>query len=96
MSFLVPATAAAATWFLTAYTWDLKAKASVPAENEIGNAQEPFYGAWTPFRDFWLCDRRGRFTSVTEDVDVLGAKIFLVDYGTGSKTVQYHDPRIVL
>jgi hypothetical protein len=32
---------------------------------------------------------------VQEDVDELGATIFLVDYGSGAKTVQYIDPRIL-
>lgn len=94
--FFVPAAAAAATWFLSAYTWNLKAQAQVPAENEIGNTQQPFYGMYTSFKDYWLADRRGRFVSVKEDYDVLGAKVFLVDYGTGSITLQYHDPRVVL
>ncbi len=94
--FFVPAAAAAATWYLGAYTMSLQRQAQIPAENEIGNTKQPFYGAWMPFSQMWAVDRRGRFVSVTEDIDVTGAKVFLVDYGTGAKTVQYHDPRLVL
>lgn len=94
--FFVPAAAAAALWTTAAYTWSLKNQASIPAENEIGNAKEPFYGAWMDYKQMWGVDTRGRFVSVTEDIDVYGAKVFLVDYGTGAKTVQYHDPRCVL
>lgn len=81
---------------MSAYTWDLKRQAALPKENEIGNAREPDQGRWRSANDQFLTPNRGRFLSVTESRDLQGARIFLVDYGTGAKTIEYKDPRIVL
>jgi hypothetical protein len=99
MSLLLPAMAATAVWFYGAKSYDLQQRANVPMENasQESDTKEPFRGAWGHIRNFGVfVNTRGRFVSVTEDYDVNGAKIFLVDYGNGQRVVQYQDPRIEL
>lgn len=99
MSLLLPALAATGVWLLGARSYDLKQRANVPLENasQESDVKEPFQGAWGHIRNFGIfTPTRGRFRSVTEDYDVNGAKIFLVDYGNGQRVVQYQDPRIEL
>lgn len=79
----------------TAYTWNLKrqAEAEATAEaNRVFNTLTPEEGIWRPAFDRWGSDNM-RFKSVVEATDVQGARVFLVDYGNGSKVIQYNDPR---
>lgn len=99
MALLYPAVAAAGVWALGSYTWNLK-KGAQAAQNAEVDAQYqspyPQQGQWMPIDQMFLANTRGRFRSVQESVDVQGAKIFLVDYGTGARTISYVDPRVVL
>jgi len=95
MAFFYPAAIAAGAWALGAYALDLKRKALVHPVDENGTPQEtPHFGPVGHIGKWIRSDRR-QFVSVQEDVDELGATIFLVDYGSGAKTVQYIDPRIL-
>ena len=95
MAYFLALGAASAFWIYGAYAWDLKRRANVPATNDAGTVNPPYQGRWEPASKMWLAQTRGRFRSVRESVDELGAKTFLVDYGTGAQTLQYHDPRVV-
>lgn len=83
---------------LAAYTYDLKQKLNIPVEMAAQDSETKlaFQGAMGHYRQWSGVDTRGRFRSVQETTDALGADIFLVDYGNGSLTTQYHDPRILL
>jgi len=98
MTLLLPVAAGAALWYGLAHSYNLKQRASVPIENhsQRSDVKEPFQGAWGSIKQYCNTDTRGRFVSVQEDFDVNGAKIFLVDYGNGARTIQYHDPRVLL
>lgn len=96
MAFLLPAAAASAFWVFGAYTWSLKKQAELPAEDEIGQTNPPDQGQYEAPDKMTFAETRGRFKSVTETVDVQGARVFLVDWGTGAKSYLYRDPRIVL
>lgn len=100
MSFFPLAAAAAGTWLFSAYTYDLKDKASVPVELASDDPQvtDPFYGAVGHISKYSASPiiERGTFRSVQENVDIKGARIFLVDYGNGQRVVQYYDPRLLL
>jgi hypothetical protein len=93
-----PALAGATAWVFGAFTWDLKQKLAVPVTDEDLDPTyvEPFWGAIGDPRTVAFAPTRGRFRSVQESTDELGAKVFLVDYGNGQKIRQYLDPRIVL
>jgi hypothetical protein len=77
---------------------DLKVKANTPVElhSQDPATKSAYQGHYTDPKKVWATDTRGRFHSVTEDMDVNGSRIFLVDYGNGSKVVQWLDPRILL
>lgn len=93
MAHLVPLGAAAGAWIFGAYTWDLHNKANTPA---VPVEKAPLHqGTYTHQKQWVNADRRGQFVDVEEDVDVNGARIFLVDFGTGSRTVCYTDPRVL-
>ena len=87
-----------AFWLLGAYSFDLRQQAQMPIElaSDDPLVMEPSQGAIGHIRQYSGVDTRGRFRSVQENVDTLGARIFLVDYGNGERVVQYHDPRILL
>lgn len=78
-----------------AVTMDMKRRAQAPATDDIGDQKPPYQGVWEPFSKMSQAPTRGRFKKVREATDVLGARVFLVDYGTGAQTLQYHDPREV-
>ncbi len=97
MSFFIPAVAGGAFWLFAAYTYNLKQKLNAPSVMPIGcEEHEPFYGPVGHVKDWWFVDTRGRFKSMQQDVDELGADFFWVDYGNGQKVKQYNDPRILL
>jgi len=101
MSLLIPAIAASTAWYVGATALDLKRRAQTHAENAHENRvpdQEdaPFHAPIGHISQRFFSDTRGRFTSVREDIDHIGAKIFLVDYGNGQEVIQYVDPRILL
>jgi len=98
MSWFYPALAGSSLWLLGSYGYGLKQEAEQPIENASQNPKikEPFRGAWEDVSKQFGAPTRQRFVSVEETTDVLGATIFLVDYGNGARTVQYHDPRILL
>ena len=81
------------TWALAGYIHQLARERDEPTVEVID--PRPFMGAYTPQKMYANTDTRGLFKSVQEDVDVNGARIFLVDYGTGSRTVCYADPRVL-
>lgn len=98
MALLLPAAAAAATsWYLLGYAHAVRRDAILAEENKSQDPQvkEPFQGAIGHIRDRIFAPTRDMFTSVQEDVDVNGARIFFVDYGNGQRVVQYFDPRIL-
>lgn len=98
MSYFVPAIAGAALWSFAAYTWNLREQARarlVAEQNAVFASATPEEGVWRPAFDRWGADNV-RFKSVVETTDVQGAKVFLVDYGNGSKVIQYNDPRLYL
>lgn len=89
---------AAGSWFLVSYAHSMKRDARLEQEKaaQVPIAEEPFQGAVGHIKDRIFADNRGIFTSVQEDYDVNGARIFFVDYGNGQRVVQYFDPRILL
>ena len=100
MAFFPLAAGATALWAMGSYSYDLKSKAEMPIElaSEDAQVKDPFWGGVGPVSQLSgsaLMDR-ATFRSVQEDVDVKGARIFLVDYGNGQRVVQYIDPRILL
>lgn len=98
MAHIAALAAAGGAWVYGAYTYDLQCKAELEAQKNKGQwAKEPHQGAWTDSSKHTFSDNisRGQFVAVQEDVDVRGARIFLVDYGTGSRVVSYTDPRVL-
>ena len=95
MAFFYPAALAAGAWSIGAYALDLKRQALSPPVDEEGTPQGPPHFGAIGHISKWIHSDRRRFVSVEESVDELGATIFLVDYGTGAKTIQYVDPRIL-
>ena len=93
MAFFYPAAIAAGAWALSGYALDLKRQALAPPVDDEGTPQGPPHFGAIGHISQWIRSDRRQFLSVEEDVDELGAKIFLVDYGSGAKTVQYVDPR---
>ncbi len=98
MSVLIPVVTAAGAWYYAAHTLTLRDKARTATELATQNYEKraPLNGYYGSFKDYLFAPMRGRFRTVMEDIDVNGAKTFLVDYGNGQKVVQYHDPRIEL
>lgn len=99
MALLFPAAAAAsAAWALLGYAHAVRRDAVKEVENSSQDPEvkEPFQGAIGHAKQHLFADTRGLFTSVQEDVDVQGARIFWVDYGNGQRVQQYFDPRILL
>lgn len=98
MTLLLPFAAGAALWYGVAHSYNMKQKLSMPIEDTLqrSDMKSPTFGAYTDHGKYFGVLTRGQFVSVQEDFDVNGARIFLVDYGNGSKTIQYHDPRILL
>jgi len=98
MALFYPAAALASAWIISAGAITARQIASEPIENasQKPDEKEAFQGAWCNPRDWTFADTRGRFHSVQESRDVRGARIFLVDYGNGSRVVQFFDPRILL
>jgi hypothetical protein len=95
----IPAAAGCCAMMLGAYTYDLKQKLSVPADQNLDapvNERLAFMGPYGHISQYIACDTRGRFKSVRQTTDAQGADIFLVDYGTGALVTQYIDPRILL
>lgn len=62
---------------------------------ELAHTQEPHQGKYLDPKKQWGAQTRHRFVSMQEMTDVNGARVFLVDYGTGGKVYQYADPRII-
>lgn len=100
MSLLIPAVAATGLWYACATALDMKKRAQTLMENTEeqapGVTQAPFWAPTGHISERLFADTRGRFTRVREDIDHLGAKIFLVDYGNGQEVIQYVDPRELL
>lgn len=96
MSLLIPAVAASALWWYGAKAIDLqqKAREDYDLATQRPDKKAPFQGHYTSFGERSVSDNR-LFESVEMDYDANGAPIFLVDYGSGSRTIQYHDPRIM-
>jgi hypothetical protein len=94
----VPAVAGAAFWWAAAKAYDVRERLDVPVELESQDpaVKAPFQGYFDHISKWNWVSTRGRFQSVQESTDVNGAIIFLVDYGNGSKVVQYFDPRILV
>lgn len=97
MSLIVPAVVAAGALFIYS---DVERKRAVEKvyqqEFEQSEAKnEPHQGVYLDPRKQWAADTRGRFVSMQEITDVNGARVFLVDYGTGGKVYQYADPRVI-
>ena len=100
MSLFYPALAGASLWALAGYSKELKSAAERKQQGETV-VEAPHFrpktrGNYTHVGVYAGADRYKRFVHVAEDIDQLGAKIYLVDYGNGSKTIQYHDPRELL
>ena len=91
--FFTAAAATAVGLVLVAQSQQWKRDAQPKAPTSNPDSKPPFRGEWDAIRNWWHTDTRGRFLSVTEDRDVNGAQIFLVDKGNGAKVVQYSDPR---
>lgn len=97
MSLLIPAVAASALWVAGAVGVQWRKEAEAKVEEPDGTeVAPPFWGPTGHISSRLFADTRGRFTRVREDVDHLGARIFLVDYGNGQEVIQYVDPRILL
>jgi hypothetical protein len=100
MSFFYAGLAGAGLWALTSHGYNMQQQLQQPLENasQKTSEKEPFQGAWEDVsKQFGSTGMlRQRFVSVTEDTDVLGATIYIVDYGSGARTVQYQDPRELL
>ncbi len=91
--------AASALWYVSAVSLDWQARAKTKVENshlDDPRAQAPYWGPIGHISQRFFADTRGRFVSSREEVDELGARIFLVDYGNGQEVIQYVDPRILL
>lgn len=98
MAFFYPAAVASGAWLLGSYLYDLREKLDTPVADLVETnvaEREPFQGPIGHISK-WIHSDLRQFRSVQESVDELGAKIFLVDYGSGAKTIQYVDPRILL
>lgn len=100
---LIPTIIATGGWLYYAQAQHLKDLQQAEAEIALREAGEKQYpcatnGRWTPAGDVAMSAGylQGQFKSVIEDVDVRGAKIFLVDYGNNSRTVLYRDPRLII
>lgn len=78
------------------YQWRLQAKQVEDAAEREDEVEQPIFGHLGSIDKQWRSDTRGTFVSMQEDVDHLGARIFLVDYGNGQKVIQFVDPRILL
>jgi hypothetical protein len=98
MAYWAATAVGSAFWLLAAKSIDMRARANEPEENKSqqSDEKEPFQGAWEPVKQYWNSTTRWRFNKVVEDTDVQGAKIYIVDYGNGARTIQYHDPRLLL
>ena len=86
--------AGSGAWVALSYTFDLRRKLSTPVEVQSQNEEdgEP-WGGYGDIRNYAFINSNGRFRSVRETYDELGAKVFLVDYGNGQKVKQHFDPR---
>ena len=94
MAHIAALAAAGGAWVYTAYSHDLYEKGKQPVE-QAPDKPPLHQGAWTHESQWRFAPTREQFVSVKEDVDVNGARIFLVDRGTGSNIVSYSDPRLL-
>lgn len=98
MSWLLLASATAATALVAARSLDLKQKVEQPYELATQNYDEraPIEGYWQDASKviFSANNVRGNFKSVKEDFDARGARIFITCFDDGCKTIFYADPRI--
>lgn len=69
--------------------------AAAKRASEESFARPLLEGQYSSFKKYAAADTRLRFVAVKEITDVNGARVFLVDYGTGGKVLQYHDPRVL-
>lgn len=97
MSLLLPAIVAGGAWMAYGQLVSMKRDAvRKTTATDTTSATPPFWGPIGHIRDYQEAPTRGRFVSVKEDVDHLGAPIFWVDYGNGQQVLQYVDPRVLL
>ena len=100
MALLVAAGLATGAWIYAAKTIDMqeKVRTEYAAATEDYKKKRPAQGVWSPQSSqvFSPGRLRGSFYKVIEDVDERGVPVFYVDYGNGSLTRQWHDPRIQL
>ena len=99
MSLLLPALGVSALWYGGAVALDWKQMAQTKVRNsqlDDSRADAPYWGPTGHIQDRFFADTRGRFVAVREDVDELGARIFLVDYGNGQEVIQYVHPAVLL
>lgn len=96
--FFTPALIATGALVVVAYAWNLKQKRDYPAPEPVQKSQTstPAQGSITYASSVILANHQQQFHSVEETIDEKGAVVFLVDYGNGSKVLQYHDPRKLL
>ncbi len=75
-----------------------KVKTEYKAATEDYKHKRPHQGVFQDIRKqiFSPARLRGTFYKVIEDIDERGVPVFYVDYGDGSLTKQWHDPRIQL
>jgi hypothetical protein len=100
MALLISAAVATGAWLYTAKTIDMQEKLQTEHHlaTEDYSQKLPLQGVYQPYSKVAFSSNvgRGRFTSVKEGIDEQGAPVFYVDYASGAKTIQYHDPRIQL
>ena len=97
MALLLPAVLAGGAYLLYSDTENRRRDHRRLEQNMLARAQSntPYQGVYTPAKQYWGAQTRGRFTSLQRETDVNGAEVFLVNYGNGSQVYQYVDPRIV-
>ncbi len=98
MALFVPVAITGAGLLMGAYTYNLRQKLNTPIDlaSQQSDVKLAFQGPMGHISQWIAVDTRGRFRSVQETTDALGADIFLVDYGNGCLVTQYTDPRILL
>jgi hypothetical protein len=95
MAFFYLAAAGAGAWLFGSYVYGLRQAQRAPLDSDSVSGQPlPHFGAIGHISK-WINSDLRQFHSVEESVDEQGATIFLVDYGSGARTIQYIDPRIL-
>lgn len=95
MAFFYLAAAGAGAWLFGSYVYGLRQAQRSPLDPEAVSGQPESYFGGIGHISKWIHSDLRQFHSVEKSVDEQGATIFLVDYGSGARTIQYIDPRIL-